>query len=73
MTYLRRCARMNSYTVTVVATDPKGIPTEDACSCRQPPTELSATPWVTITVMPVNEPPIFTVTGDGSSGIQQCR
>ena len=64
----------DSYTVTVVATDPKGIPTDDATAAaanadaevqRHRHGGRSAS-------LPVDEPPIFTVTSD-VHGIQQCR
>ena len=65
-----RCdSEMDSYTVTVIATDPKGTPTtvlndiED--DGADPPKMLySATVRVMITVDAVDEPPIFTVTSD---------
>ena len=52
----------NSYTVTVIATDPKGIPTEDATD--EDNEDFRGTVVVMITVTPVDEPPIFTVTSD---------
>ena len=49
----------DEYTVTVIATDPKGIPTDDAEAVDR---LFSATVVVMITVTPVDEPPIITVT-----------
>ena len=51
----------NSYTVTVIATDPKGIPTKMVSSATE---DASDTMLVTINVTPVDEPPIFTVVSD---------
>ena len=45
----------------VIATDPKGIPTADADANDA---MFSDTVDVTITVTAVDEPPIFTVTGE---------
>ena len=56
---------MNSYDVTVIATDPKGIPTDDADAAV---TEgARATVEVTISVTAVDEPPIFDAGATGVS------
>ena len=55
----------DSYTVTVVATDPKGVPTDDATAAGNDML-YSDTVMVMITVTPVDEPPIFTVASDSA-------
>ena len=59
----------NSYTVMVIATDPKGIPTADADAADA---DFSDTVDVTITVTVVDEPPIFTVTGEEEAGFSDA-
>ena len=52
----------NSYTVTVIATDPKGMPNEVVLEDDDNDALARDTVEVTITVTKVDEPPIFTVT-----------
>ena len=60
-------AAVGSYTVMVIATDPKGIPTADA-DPNANDDMFRDTVEVTITVTAVDEPPIFTVTAAVSFG-----
>ena len=55
----------NSYDVIVIATDPKGIPTETEVDNTN--AEFRDTVMVTISVTAVDEPPIFTVTSTGGA------
>ena len=52
--------RRPEYIVTVIATDPKGIPTEDAVAAAANTDGVSDTVTVVISVTAVDEPPIFT-------------
>ena len=57
----------DEYMVTVIATDPKGIPNEMVTAVGEDNDALARdTVMVLITVDAVDEPPIFTVTSDGA-------
>ena len=64
--------RMDSYDVTVIATDPKGIPTDDGAedTTNDP---FRDTVMVTISVTAVDEPPIFTAASDEDNTSRDVR
>ena len=58
----------DSYEVTVIATDPKGIPTDDGK--LPPPYDTSDTVVVVISITAVDEPPMFTAGNEAVTFIE---